>query len=102
MSFETLEGSAREVNVEPLSNTDKDKINKLIYQHVFGNFENEEQGASTATALAHQIVTDGTAVCCKPCRLSMAQRWGAEEEIDNVHSPGVIRASKSGYASIQT
>ena len=102
MSFEMLQGSAKEVNVEPsLSDNDKDMINKYVNEHeyMFGYFEKDGYGASTTTAVSHRVVTDGTIVSAKPYRLSMAQREIVEREIDEMLSLGIIRPSQSGYAS---
>eukprot|EP00835_Amoeboradix_gromovi_P002984 NODE_183_length_15731_cov_0.226778.p10 type:complete len:128 gc:universal NODE_183_length_15731_cov_0.226778:12367-11984(-) len=65
--------------------------------NMFGYFENEGLCASTTTAVAHLIVTQGTVTCSNPHRLSMAERC-IEEEIDKMLSFSVIRPSRSGYA----
>ena len=104
MSFEVLQGSYESVEIDTsLSRQTRQQVESFLkgYNALFGYFDTKSimPLATVTTTVKHQIVTDGNIVSSKPYRLSPAQKGTVKEEISKMLELGIIRRSKSNYAS---
>jgi hypothetical protein len=104
MSFEVPSGSYKSVEIEPsLDPSLRKEIEDFLKQHnnMFGYFDTKVKvpKATVTTTVTHQIVTDGSIVSARPYRLSPAHKDVVQVELDKMLKLGVIRRSKSNYAS---
>ena len=102
MSYEIPNGNTDEVEVcEDLAEEDREKLKSCLNenQDLFGYFEKESMVSSATTVVQHRLVTDGEIVSTRPYRLSPAQYDIVKEETDRMLNLGIIRPSRSQYAS---
>ncbi len=103
MSYELPESNLEDVRIESsLSAAEKAGIQSFLEESkgMFGFFEGKEKPiSSVTTALRHKVITDGSIISAKPYRLSSGQFDLVKEEIDKMLTLGIIRPSKSPYAS---